>query len=201
MKRFRKGVFSICCVLLISGCVTQKSLVVLLPNPDGKTGAIEVSNEGGSQAISEANKAATIESPTAAPASPMTMSEVEIGAIFGDALDAQPPAPTHVILYFKSDSVVLTEDSQRKLEQVCANLESIHPVEVTVVGHTDRMGPREKNFRLGMERATQIRDMLVARGVDTQIIDISSHGEDNPLIKTEDEVPRPENRRVEIVIR
>jgi len=201
MKRIHRGVLSLCCVFLLSGCAAQKSLVVLLPNPDGKTGTIEVSNGGGARTIYEANKAVKIESPTLAPAPPVAISEAEISAIFGDALNAQPHAPTHVLLHFKSDSVELTDESQRELELVCVKLESITPVEVTVVGHTDRVGSREKNFRLGLERASQIRDILVAKGVDRQIIDISSHGEDNPLFKTEDEVSNPENRRVEIVIR
>jgi outer membrane protein OmpA-like peptidoglycan-associated protein len=69
------------------------------------------------------------------------------------------------------------------------------------VGHTDRVGTRENNFRLGLERAKLIQKLLISKGIDPNIISVASHGEDNPLVKTDDEVPEPRNRRVEIIIR
>jgi outer membrane protein OmpA-like peptidoglycan-associated protein len=57
------------------------------------------------------------------------------------------------------------------------------------------------NYKLGLDRAQEIRDLLVSQGIDPKVIEVTSHGEDNPLVKTEDDVPEPKNRRVEIVIR
>jgi outer membrane protein OmpA-like peptidoglycan-associated protein len=37
--------------------------------------------------------------------------------------------------------------------------------------------------------------------VDPSIIDITSHGKDNPLIPTGDQVAEPRNRRVEVTVR
>ena len=42
---------------------------------------------------------------------------------------------------------------------------------------------------------------LASQGIEREFIEASSHGEDNPLIKTDDDVPEPRNRRVEIVVR
>jgi outer membrane protein OmpA-like peptidoglycan-associated protein len=186
---------------LFCGCAAQKNLVVLLPDPSGKTGKIEVSNQGGAQVISEANSAAEVKSFTTAPASLAKMDESQIQAIFGDALDAQPHPPEHYLLYFKGYSTELTEDSLLNLEDVYDAMERIKPAEVTVVGHTDRIGSRENNYFLGLERASQIKKLLILKGVDETLIETRSHGEDNPLFKTDDEVPEPENRRVEIIIR
>jgi outer membrane protein OmpA-like peptidoglycan-associated protein len=52
-----------------------------------------------------------------------------------------------------------------------------------------------------MERTELVKQMLVAKGIDIECIDTSSHGEDNPVIKTDDESPEPRNRRVEVVVR
>jgi outer membrane protein OmpA-like peptidoglycan-associated protein len=42
--------------------------------------------------------------------------------------------------------------------------------------------------------------MLASRGVDPNIAEIESHGEDNLLVKTGDQVQEPRNRRVEITV-
>ena len=39
------------------------------------------------------------------------------------------------------------------------------------------------------------------QGVDPSTLDISSHGKDNPLVPTGDQVSEPRNRRVEITVR
>jgi outer membrane protein OmpA-like peptidoglycan-associated protein len=41
----------------------------------------------------------------------------------------------------------------------------------------------------------------VDRGGEAIFIDISSHGEENPIVKTGDNVANVENRRVEVVVR
>jgi outer membrane protein OmpA-like peptidoglycan-associated protein len=69
------------------------------------------------------------------------------------------------------------------------------------VGHTDTEGTRKMNQQLGMERAMEIKKLLVAQGIDPRIIEVTSHGEGNPLIKTPDDVPEPRNRRVEVILR
>jgi outer membrane protein OmpA-like peptidoglycan-associated protein len=73
--------------------------------------------------------------------------------------------------------------------------------DVSVVGHTDRFGTRAYNYQLALERALLVQKMLLALGINPQFIEVTSHGEDNPLIQTADEVREPRNRRVEVVVR
>jgi outer membrane protein OmpA-like peptidoglycan-associated protein len=188
-------------VFLLSGCAARRDVVVLIADPDGKTGSIEVSNQGGSTVLAEANSATEVKSSATAPAAAAKMDESKIRAIFGQALGAAPRPPEHYRLYFKSDSTELTEDSLQTLEYVFSAIGRTKPSQVTVVGHTDRTGPRDANFRLGLERASQIKNLLISKGMDEGLIEIRSHGEDDPLVKTDDEVPEAKNRRVEIVIR
>jgi outer membrane protein OmpA-like peptidoglycan-associated protein len=72
---------------------------------------------------------------------------------------------------------------------------------VCVVGHTDLEGSRQMNYQLGLDRALVIKQLLITKGIDPRIIEVTSHGKDNPLIKTKDDVPEPRNRRVEVILR
>lgn len=191
----------LCVFALLTACTTPKSMIVLLPGPDGKTGAIEIQNQGGSLKLDTPNQATEILSLQTPPAPPKVLREDEIKRRFAEVLAATPGAPVHHILYFLSDSKELTEESKSKLDEVILSINRIQPAEISIVGHTDRVGAREKNFRLGFNRAVQVKQLLVERGVDPDLVEISSHGEDNPLIRTTDEVSEPENRRVEVVIR
>ena len=57
------------------------------------------------------------------------------------------------------------------------------------------------NVELGLRRATTIRGRLIEAGVASSMIEVSSHGEADLLIKTADDVAEPRNRRVEITVR
>jgi outer membrane protein OmpA-like peptidoglycan-associated protein len=46
-----------------------------------------------------------------------------------------------------------------------------------------------------------VGQLLIENGVAADKIEMSSHGEENLLIKTRDNVSEPKNRRVEIIVR
>jgi outer membrane protein OmpA-like peptidoglycan-associated protein len=70
-----------------------------------------------------------------------------------------------------------------------------------VVGHTDNLGPPEYNYELGLKRAAVVRDQLVAIGVDPAVIEVTSHGANNPLLRNRPNAGQPSNRRVEVTVR
>ena len=70
---------------------------------------------------------------------------------------------------------------------------------MTLVGHTDTMGPAEYNQTLSISRALSVSDYLTGEGV-TGSIAPSGKGESDPRVPTPDEVNEQENRRVEIRI-
>ena len=73
--------------------------------------------------------------------------------------------------------------------------------DVLVIGHTDTTGSPASNFELGLKRATTVRNILVEAGLDPAFIELISHGEEELLVPTADEVAEPRNRRVEIAVR
>ena len=69
------------------------------------------------------------------------------------------------------------------------------------MGHSDTLGDKAYNLALSMRRAMAVQKLLVEKGIDEAFIDTTSHGEENPLVKTADNVGNPKNRRVEVVVR
>ena len=179
----------------------KNMVVVLLPGPDGKTGQIVVSNEGGSRIIGEPGVATEVRSSKEAPSEPFVMKQETIKEKFGTVLSALPSPPLHFTLYFHTGTTIITDESRRLLAEILPQVATRKTMEVTIVGHTDRVGTRKMNYQLGLERAEEIKHLLVSQGIDPHIIEVTSHGEDNPIVKTDDEVPEPRNRRVEVILR
>jgi len=71
---------------------------------------------------------------------------------------------------------------------------------LNVVGFTDHTGPEDYNYKLGLRRATSIRNYLVSQGISEQIISISSEGESSPVATNKTAEGRAKNRRTEIQI-
>ena len=186
--------------LLLSSCSKRKNLIVLLPSPSGESGQILVENATGAQLLSQANQATDIPSPGVPPSAPFVMTRQEIDKTFGDALSALPPAPTHYNLYFKSGTLELAPESVAQMQEITQSILSSKPAGIVVTGHTDRVGAKENNFRLALTRAEMIKQVMISKGVAPSEIEVTSHGEDNPLVKTDDEIEEPLNRRVEIVL-
>jgi len=101
----------------------------------------------------------------------------------------------------RDDSLGLAENSMSFITGIVEETGARRAVDVSVVGHTDRVGDEEYNLDLSTRRAGAVRDLLVSRGIDPSILHVASHGEENPLVPTEDEVSEPLNRRVEVTVR
>jgi outer membrane protein OmpA-like peptidoglycan-associated protein len=180
---------------------SSQTLVVLLPDSDtGTTGRAFLTNNAGTTDLNTARDSATA-STGQRPAAVTTMSEDEVQRLFGDALSALPPPPVHFTLYFKFESDELTDESRALLPQILNTVKQRAIPEVLVIGHTDTMGAPRANFDLGMHRATAVFRILIQVGFDPDTIEIRSHGESDPMVKTPDETPEARNRRVEISVR
>lgn len=187
-------------LLFLSTCTASRDVIVLLPDDQGKTGSIIVSGAGGEQVLSKPRQAVSVES-GAAPGEPVVMPAEEVRSLVGPALDALPQPPLQFILYFKHDTAELTSQSRADLKKVLRTIRERKPVDMSVVGHTDTLGSKNYNYRLSLERAEAVAAILISNGTDPSIIDITSHGKDNPLIPTGDQVSEPRNRRVEVTVR
>ncbi len=192
------GVF----LFFLTSCASsKKTLFVLQSDPDGRTGEIVVANKGGSQVLARAGDATEVKNGNTPPSAPFRVEEAEIAKTFGPALAAQPAPPVLYVLHFRTGSTDLVAESQKLILQILKDAKARHSTDISVVGHTDRVGKREGNYRLGLDRALQIKGILVSKGVEPAFIEVESHGEDNPLIHTGNEVPEPRNRRVVVTVK
>ncbi len=199
------GLLSI--ALILAGCAAaperaapSRDVIVLLPDADGKTGAIVVSAGGSERVLTEPRQAVTV-APGRAPSEPFVMTGKEVRDAVGPALEALPLPPARFVLYFKWDSTVLAVESAARLGEIVRTIRERASTDVSVVGHTDTVGGKAYNDGLSLERARAVAARLAAEGVKRSILEISSHGKSNPLIPTGDQVPEPRNRRVEVTVR
>ncbi len=175
--------------------------VVLLPDPeDAAVGRAVVSNPAGGVELAAARESTTA-SPGRAPAPVTVLSEAEANRLFGDLLSTLPPAPQQFVLYFRFESDDLTDESRALLPRVLEALRNRPFPDVAVIGHTDTTGAAAANVELGLRRANSIRALLVQAGIRADVIEVTSHGEADLLVKTADQVLEPRNRRVEVTIR
>ena len=188
-------------IFMTSACVSTQ--VVLLPNPDGKVGSLEVASVKGTdpQTLDKPLQATETSTLTGAPGTPKVMDEKEVREIFGKALEARPLPPVSYIMYFSKGSAELTVDSKNLLLAALEAIALRSSTHVTVIGHSDSVGSVQYNNKLSGKRAQAVVAAMVARGVDNKIIEVTNHGKANPLIPTPDGVSEPRNRRVEINIR
>lgn len=186
-------------IALISGCA-KSMLVALAPDPDGKIGRVSVENAAGSITIEKPYQATTIGDAEEQPAEPVQLGKEAVEKIFKEALSIQPERPLHFLLYFQEENT-LTSTSVKLLPEIIAAIRERNSNDISVVGHTDTLGTKEYNTLLSKDRAVTVKDLLVRQGADRNAIRITSHGKENPLIPTGDNVYEPRNRRVEVVVR
>lgn len=184
----------------LSGCAKQTT-VVLLPDPSGKVGQVTVTSDVGSVDITRAQEATVIKGRQSTPSAPKVLPDDIIQRDFSEALASLPEPPVHFILYFQQDSNRLTSASTKNIPKVLATAKKRNSQNISVIGHTDTAGNSAYNMRLSNQRADAIAKILVDKGIDVQFIKVTSHGENNPLIPTKDNVNEARNRRVEVVVR
>ncbi len=178
---------------------TRDDLVVLLPDQDGKTGALSVTHAGTERVLDTPRASAKITEEGRIETGTATPEEVQ--QAFGAALAAQPPRPAAFLLYFLEGKDELTPDSQVELQRILAEIARRPSPEIVVIGHTDRVGTVPFNDALSLRRAQKVREDLVKLGIPADRIQVAGRGEREPLVPTEDEVAEPKNRRVEISVR
>lgn len=193
----RRATFAL--ALLAAGCAPLTDRVVLLPATDGgSTGAVTVKSAKGEIVLAEPYAQADVVG--GEPRRTQSNAQ-DVQQTYGSLIAAQPPRPRRFVVNFETGGDRLTPDSEPIILQLRTALADNPAAELVVVGHTDRVGSVESNDRLSLQRAQAVRDRLVAAGAARERISVAGRGEREPLVPTDDEVPEPRNRRVEIKLR
>lgn len=138
---------------------------------------------------------------------------------------AAAPAPTPAVVERVIERLVLATDAvfefdraglndigaagRARLDRLADRAKGLQGIErIVLVGHTDRLGSDAHNQPLSLQRATAVRDHLVARGMDAALFVVEGRGSAEPVKTCSDEWPRSaliaclrDKRRVEVEIR
>jgi len=104
-------------------------------------------------------------------------------------------------MYFDFDKSNIRNDQNDVLNKLVSELNTYHPTQVTVVGHTDTSGDATYNQGLSNRRADTVSKALAARNISSFYLDEHAFGEEYLAVPTQDGVRLEENRRVVIQFR
>ena len=103
-------------------------------------------------------------------------------------------------LNFDSATTRLTPESNPTVANLVTIMKCYPTMQVQLEGHTDSTGDAAANKQLSIDRANEIRDLLVQGGVDTSRITTAGYGADRPIASNDTEEGRARNRRTELVV-
>jgi len=118
-----------------------------------------------------------------------------------------PPQPVYETINLTAGALFDLNKSKIKpagkeaLDAVAAKISgNARVTDVKIVGHTDSTGTEAYNQQLSLKRATAVRDYLVSKGIDANLMSVSGMGESQPVADNRTSAGRAKNRRVEVDI-
>jgi len=102
-----------------------------------------------------------------------------------------------VVEEFDFDSAVLKPEMKEALREFAEKVKASPGHEkVTIIGHTDSIGPEDYNMKLSLRRAEAAAEFLRSLGIDD--ITVEGRGESEPIASNKTPEGRAQNRRIEI---
>lgn len=120
---------------------------------------------------------------------------------------APPPPPTQSLtdeqmfsqnvkdIAFEYDKADISPDQQAVIQSDVAFLQQHTSMSFTIEGHCDERGSTEYNLALGDNRASAVKNALVAGGVGADRIKTVSYGKEKPFCTESNEACWAQNRR------
>ncbi|MCL2800086.1 MAG: OmpA family protein [Endomicrobia bacterium] len=101
---------------------------------------------------------------------------------------------------FGVDEAVIGPEDAKMIEKAARDILRHGYKRITVEGHTDNTGARERNDALSLGRAKAIRDKLIEYGIDQDKIDHMGFADTMPVDTNKTEKGKAKNRRAEIFV-
>ena len=103
-------------------------------------------------------------------------------------------------IIFTQGKATLLGSAYTELNRLAIALQASPATEVRLEGHTDNVGPADKNQQLSEDRVAEVKRYLVGRGVAESRVTTVGFGGSKPQYGNDREETRRLNRRVELVI-
>jgi outer membrane protein OmpA-like peptidoglycan-associated protein len=120
-----------------------------------------------------------------------------------DTDTAEPPADGRLLVEttFTAGTTALTPAARQSIDAFIRQVPGVQERQLVVVGHTDRTGSEEANYRLGQQRATAVAQYLLdEHGLDPTRVLVASAGGTRPVADNATPEGRQQNQRVEILV-
>ena len=177
-----------------------KTTVILLPEQDNKTSTVIISNDKSSITLEKPYSCATVGTAKSR-IDTKTIKEDDVQDEYKTLFQAEPLKPVSILLYFEFGSDRLQPESAALIEDVLKLAKEREPSEVKIIGHSDSKGKPDYNYQLALERAKVVERIIKDANINLRQISVTSHGENDPLVITGDNVSEEKNRRVEIMVK
>jgi outer membrane protein OmpA-like peptidoglycan-associated protein len=215
----RKGFILVLITVFVFGCATTDNTNTSSnddPNRKTKRGAAigavagaiagaVIGKQSGNNRTGAAVGAAAGAAVGAAIGRRMDKQEQELRQIEG--VEVTRPSEGEIALNLTSDilfdfnSADLRSSSRATLDGLANNFRQYPDNQILVEGHTDSVGSDAYNQRLSEQRAANVADYLIDRGVSASSVTVYGYGELRPKSTNDTAEGRQLNRRVEIHIR
>ena len=214
----RKGIILIFIAVFVAACATTSDTGTTTADANRKTkrGAIIGAVVGGVAGAVIGNQSGNNRTGAVAGAA----AGAAVGAVIGRRMDKQEqelrqiegvevarPSEGEIEVRLTNDilfdlnSAALRSTSRTTLNELASNFAQYPDNQIIVEGHTDSSGTDAHNQRLSEQRAGNVADYLIDRGVSARNVVVYGYGESDPKSSNDTAEGRQLNRRVEIHIR
>lgn len=169
---------------------------------EGRISDVDQKAQAAAQAADQANGAAT----QAASAANMAGTRADAATAKADAVDKASKRLVYEVVLndsegnFKFGKSDLPDETKAKLDEMIQALQADPKgAYFEIEGHTDNVGPKEVNDRVGLERAEAVKKYLYEQHqIPLFKMNVISYGEDKPIAPNKTKEGRAQNRRVVI---
>jgi len=171
---------------------------------EGRIGEVDKKAEAAGRSATDARQAADA---AAARANEANTQVVAVGGRVDEVVAASRRLVYTVTLSedqgnFKFGKTLLPDEAKSRLDEVISQLKANpNNIWIEIEGHTDNVGGKDLNEKLGLERAETVKRYLYEQHqIPLHKINVISYGEDKPVAPNNTRQGRAQNRRVVVKV-
>ncbi|MEM9858694.1 MAG: OmpA family protein [Bacteroidota bacterium] len=103
-------------------------------------------------------------------------------------------------IYFGGGSYYVDRVQIQELYEFIDKVPSLQDYEIIIFSHTDNIGGKEYNEWLSKMRSEAVKNELINKGIESELIEIRDFGLKNPLYTNYSWQGRRMNRRVDVIL-
>lgn len=101
-------------------------------------------------------------------------------------------------LTFETGSANIDRTSEKEVDNIAEILKAYPNVNIKIGGYTDNTGTEEINRKLSADRAANVMNALVERGIDASRLESEGYGSQHPVASNDTEEGKEQNRRIAV---